>query len=155
MRYCLLCNVYSTKFLSLQPFASQGFILEGFPRTRADAEILVSNGFYFDAAVNLKVLPEVACQRLLPKFRQEQQERLAKSENPAERGGMNEESLRLSLIDAIEKDINQLADVISLFQSLSVAIPVIEIDANKYIRPVTATLRAKLAPLAVDVGLYI
>ena len=129
--------------------------MEGFPRTRADAEILVSNGFHFDVAVNLKVLPEVACQRLLPKFRQEQLERLAKSENPAEKGGMNEESLRLSLFDSIEKDINQSADVISLIQSLSVAIPVIEIDASKYIRPVAATLRAKLAPLTVDVGLSI
>jgi hypothetical protein len=126
--------------------------LEGFPNTRADAEILVSNGFYFDAAVHLKVLPEVACQRLLPKFRQEQEERLAKSANPTERGGMNEESLKLTLIDAIEKDVNQSAEVISLFQSLSVAPPIIEIDANKYIRPVAANLKAKLAPLTADVG---
>ena len=52
-----------------------------------------------------------------------------------------------------EKEISQITEVLSTLESLA-TIPVVEIDANRYVRPVMATLKEKLAPWTQDVFFY-
>ena len=50
-----------------------------------------------------------------------------------------------------EKEISQISEIVSVLQGLS-TIPVIEIDANRFIRPLVSSIKRELAFLTEDVS---
>jgi adenylate kinase family enzyme len=49
----------------LQPYRSRGFILEGFPRSKMEAETLIKSGYHVDVCVVMKIDDDVAVRRYL------------------------------------------------------------------------------------------
>jgi adenylate kinase family enzyme len=47
-----------------EPYASKGFILEGFPQNRMDVETMIRNQFLVDAFIDLKVASETCAKRI-------------------------------------------------------------------------------------------
>jgi adenylate kinase family enzyme len=47
-----------------EPYASKGFILEGFPQNRMDVETMIRNQFLVDAFIDLKVTSETCAKRI-------------------------------------------------------------------------------------------
>ncbi|RKO94807.1 hypothetical protein BDK51DRAFT_30962 [Blyttiomyces helicus] len=155
-----------------KPYVTSGFLLEGFPRTKIETDVLIKNNFHFDAYVVFNVDPEVAARRLLPKRKEELQLAIdaARAGKPeidpivlaAQRFGkkMAQEEIEEAdredaippnqeIIDEmssnIERDISRIMEVCMTFESMC-PIPQIDIDANKCPRPVISDIRKKLKP---------
>ncbi|KAI9344788.1 hypothetical protein DFJ73DRAFT_626763, partial [Zopfochytrium polystomum] len=148
-----------------QPYASKGFILEGFPRTKVEAEVLVKHSLHVDAFVVLKIEPEVAAKRIIAERLREAKNRFHSALNLTQKDASSEaarkqlqESERAltqlddkqaelmdELMDMIEKENMRVQDVISTVEGTGLA-PVIEIDCNRCVRPVIRNLKDRLKP---------
>ena len=53
-----------------------------------------------------------------------------------------------------EMEINQISEIVPAIQGISL-IPIIEIDANRFIRPVVSSIKRELAYLTGEVGFYL
>ncbi|KAJ3195085.1 adenylate kinase [Irineochytrium annulatum] len=53
-----------TSLFKREPYASKGFMLEGFPRTKVDLEVLMKHNLLVDGFVNLNVEPDIAAKRI-------------------------------------------------------------------------------------------
>ncbi|KAJ3282849.1 adenylate kinase [Borealophlyctis nickersoniae] len=149
-----------------EPYASRGFLMEGFPRTKLETEVLLKHNFHVDAFVVMKIEPEVAAHRRLPEHRKRAEEgylaRAAEEgqkgeagggrgkrkddDDEDEEGGMpSDEDLMDELMEMTEKENSLVTEVTVTLDSLC-SIPLLQIDANHCQRPVAASLRKALKP---------
>ncbi|KAI9209033.1 uncharacterized protein BJ171DRAFT_418965 [Polychytrium aggregatum] len=155
----ILYKIGKSLFLD-EPYASSGFVLEGFPRSKMEYEIMVKHGFHFDAYINMKLDPSVGAKRLLAIKTKAQDEKLryfrrqldAADDSgtlPPEEDSLEEFSetygsrLGTELVSLVEKETSKVAEVVSAVETVAVT-PIVEIDANKCSRPVIADMRMQL-----------
>ncbi|KAI8807242.1 hypothetical protein BJ742DRAFT_317871 [Cladochytrium replicatum] len=143
------------KYLYYQsPYNSRGFILEGFPRNKSEAEVMLKEGFHVDACVVFQVDPEVAARRQLTLLRQQallraqalegnMNELYTRTTNKLDR--MSDEDLQEMFTETSEREAVGITEVTGTFEAMS-SIPIVDIDANKFTRPVVAQLKALLKP---------
>ncbi|KAJ1563072.1 hypothetical protein HK405_002891 [Cladochytrium tenue] len=135
-----------------EPHATKGFILEGFPRTKMEAEVIVKHNLLPDAVVVLKVEPEVAAKRVLAKKTKELQNDFHNalrrlddaSLSPEEAQEAKTESLKAKakladfeeqpdliddFMDTVDKENMRVQDVISTLEGVGAA-TIVEVDCN-------------------------
>ncbi|KAJ3218873.1 adenylate kinase [Dinochytrium kinnereticum] len=156
-----------TYLFQKEPYASKGFLLEGFPRTKVEAEVLIKHNLFVDAFVNLTVEPDLAAKRIFrdihsaviaAKNRLKEAEAiygiesleyataLNEKEEEEKKIAKSEDELMEELTDLAEKENMRVSEVISSVDG-NWSVPIIELDGTKCIRPVVASLRQKLKPI--------
>ncbi|KAJ3412083.1 adenylate kinase [Chytridiales sp. JEL 0842] len=154
-----------TSLFTKEPFASQGFLLEGFPRTKVEAEVLIKHNLHVDAIVVLKVDSDIAAKRMLAQLRERArliQQKVADmtAAHGAESAQAKEaiaaaESIMASLqkphdellddmTESVEKENIRVQEVVGFVEG-AWTVPVIDADCNKCARPVISGLKQKLA----------
>ncbi|KAJ3316654.1 adenylate kinase, partial [Blyttiomyces sp. JEL0837] len=156
-----------TSLFTEEPFVSKGFILEGFPRTKVEAEVLIKHNLHVDAFVALRVDSDVAAKRIISERTKDSKKAKAEALSAlANAGDVADESLKNQLkeaekaldhienqtdevteelIDKIEKENLRISEVIGAVDGFW-TVPVIEIDCNKFARPVIGTMKKMLRP---------
>ncbi|ORY47443.1 P-loop containing nucleoside triphosphate hydrolase protein [Rhizoclosmatium globosum] len=148
-----------TSLFKKEPYASKGFLLEGFPRTKVEAEVVVKHNLYVDAVVVLRIDAEVAAHRMMSERKKELKAKrdAAKKTYQSVKSDKNftalesvlkeiknleehESEILDTFLDIVDKDNMRIGDATSTFES-SWTVPIIEIDCNKCIRPVLGSLK--------------
>ncbi|KAJ3325576.1 adenylate kinase [Boothiomyces sp. JEL0866] len=130
-----------------EPYASKGFLLEGFPANKADLDTITKHFIFPDAFVFLKAESEIAAKRKLPFKMQEleilEQKRLdeiklipAEEFDPDSEKHMSlllpEEKIIEDLMTKVEQENIQLTDFQNSLESLGV-VPEFTRDTNHYL----------------------
>ncbi|KAJ3312582.1 adenylate kinase [Boothiomyces sp. JEL0838] len=147
-----------------EPYASKGFLLEGFPSNKADLDTITKHFIFPDAFVFLKSESEIAAKRKLPFKVKEldflEQKRLeelklipAEEFDPESEKNISllvpEEKIMEDLMTKVEQENIQLTDFQNSLESLGV-VPVIPVSTSRCFRPTMATIdERKLCPVAL------
>ncbi|KAJ3018566.1 UNVERIFIED_CONTAM: adenylate kinase [Siphonaria sp. JEL0065] len=149
-----------TSLFKKEPYASKGFLLEGFPRTKAEAEVVVKHNMHIDGVVLLRIDPEVAAHRIMTEKKKDLKAKrneaksllrvnsgntkaaaqLAAAEAEIKKMDGQEMEMYDFYLDSVDKENLRIGDVTGTFES-AWQVPIIEIDCNKCIRPVLGSLR--------------
>ncbi|KAI9101243.1 hypothetical protein DFS34DRAFT_592129 [Phlyctochytrium arcticum] len=152
----IICDILRTLFqeearlrqnLTSFPYASQGFILEHFPRSKLEIETMLKNNFCVDAFVNFVADAEIAARRVVSKMKKDGTF-VSKGGDSKDKGDDDEPDSSEELetyIEDIDKEVSRITEIVSTIESIG-DIPIIEIDASKTRRPVFAALKEKLRP---------
>ncbi|KAI8854450.1 hypothetical protein BC829DRAFT_439159 [Chytridium lagenaria] len=153
-----------TYLFQREPYASKGFLLEGFPRTKVEAEVLMKHNLFVDAFVNLMVEPDMAAKRMMRDFqssavkvkarRAEMEEKygvdsheakmaMKEEEEVVQRMARQDDEIMEEFIDIAEKENMRVSEVIGSVDG-NWSVPIIELDGSKCIRPVVSSLKKKL-----------
>ncbi|TPX41691.1 adenylate kinase [Synchytrium endobioticum] len=124
-----LVDLVSTLYTK-EPYASQGFGLLGFPRSKTDIDCLFAAGLYPDAIINLRVDAETSARRLLG-------ERKMEIVNDDQEAAMREE-----LLATAENVLNSLSEAVGSIEPSPVLM--IHTDCNRVLRPILASLKVDL-----------
>ncbi|KNE60249.1 hypothetical protein AMAG_05663 [Allomyces macrogynus ATCC 38327] len=124
------------------PFAQRGFILEGFPRFKAEAEGLVERGWFPDGFITFRIDPGIIVERLLPVYLKD---------NPhlesikAEEGDEDNpiDTLKQDLAAMAEKDLAEIDDIVAALETYS--LPCVEVNAARCQRVILNTITTRLA----------
>ncbi|KAJ3351006.1 adenylate kinase [Allomyces javanicus] len=124
------------------PYAQRGFILEGFPRFKAEAEALVERGWFPDGFITLRIDPGIIVERLLPVYLKD---------NPhlesikAEEGDEDNpiDTLKQDLAATAEKDLAEIDDIVVALETYS--LPCVEVNAARCQRVVLNMITTRLA----------
>jgi adenylate kinase family enzyme/YHS domain-containing protein len=161
------------KLYTEEPYVSDGFILENFPRTSLEAQTLINNNYVADMVIYLKIETEQAVTRLLPgrikmeeeKFKQRTLNKNIKdpkksdeSDESGESGGIEddesekdefpenpEEFYSDELNEECEKESGRINEIISAIESFSL-IPINEVEAGRCLRPIIYRIKKLLRP---------
>ncbi|KAH6571770.1 hypothetical protein BASA50_001642 [Batrachochytrium salamandrivorans] len=159
----ILLKIFSSIFVQ-EPYASKGYLIEGFPYTKIDLETTIKGGYMPDAFVILSVDAEIATKRAINSRKSsmvnsikvpaaQMNQELDNTNN----FGIHNDPQTIEPIDSIVPDDElfetimskikneslQISDL-SGFISESDIVPVIEIDTSTCIRPILALLQRKL-----------
>ncbi|KAJ3273051.1 adenylate kinase [Terramyces sp. JEL0728] len=142
-----------------EPYASKGFLLEGFPGNKADLDTITKHLIFPDAFVFLKSESEIAAKRKLP-FKVKELERLEderiaelKLIPPEELDPESEKNTSLlvpeekiieDLMTKVEQENIQLTDFQNSLESTGI-VPVIPVSTSRCFRPTMATIDEKLS----------
>ncbi|KAI9142319.1 hypothetical protein BKA69DRAFT_1124009 [Paraphysoderma sedebokerense] len=128
-----------------EPYASKGFFLEGFPRSKTEADTILKLGYYADAVIAMRTDNENIMKRLiaaalnddpyLASYNADSEE----EENPIK-------TLKDDIVVNAEREIASLEGAIIAMDE-SRLIEVIEIDANKCPRAAYANALTRLKPI--------
>ncbi|KAJ3357640.1 adenylate kinase [Entophlyctis luteolus] len=148
-----------------EPYASHGFLLEGFPRSKVEAEVVVKHNMHVDAVVILRIEADVAAHRIISEKRKDAKVKrdtaaIELKANPNNKSALEclavaEKELKVfsdedgamfeEFFDIVQKENLHISDAISTFES-SWQVPLIEIDCNKCLRPVLGSLKKNCKP---------
>ncbi|KAJ3094596.1 adenylate kinase [Phlyctochytrium planicorne] len=155
----LIVQDLATFLFQKEPYASKGFLLEGFPRTKVEAEVLIKHNLFVDAFINISVEPDVAAKRIvkdlqnavkaakenvlnaLKNFGEDHPNTLEARNAEAEalkRFSRPADEILEELIDTAEKENMRVSEVVSSVEG-NWTVPVIELDGGKCIRPRKST----------------
>ncbi|KAI8841516.1 hypothetical protein BJ741DRAFT_529480 [Chytriomyces cf. hyalinus JEL632] len=160
----LIEDIVSSLF-KREPYATKGFLLEGFPRTKADAEVVVKHNLHIDAVVVLRIDSEVAAKRIM---HEKKKDALASKReasailtvNPNDKRALesltnadleikrlqdHEADLFDDLVSSVDKGNMRVSDAVSSFEN-AWQVPIIEIDCNKCLRPMIGSLKRQCVP---------
>ncbi|KAL7752542.1 hypothetical protein RI367_002076 [Sorochytrium milnesiophthora] len=117
-------RVFLSDLFTKEPYASRGFVLEGFPRTHQELSIMFKIGHYVDGIIGIKVEPGVILKRVLPSHLQEKYvlkdvpALLSMSENTPEEEDNPLQTLKDDIVAAAEKEIAALEDLVAAAESM-------------------------------------
>ncbi|KAI8608195.1 hypothetical protein BC830DRAFT_1156309 [Chytriomyces sp. MP71] len=161
----ILIEDIMTSLFKKEPYVSKGFLLEGFPRTKADAEVVVKHNMHIDAVIVLRIEAELAAKRILSEKKKEVMQRkkdakvaleqdefstkasltLMEADADLKKLQDHENDLLDEYIDLVDKGNMRVGDAVSTFES-SWQVPIIEIDCNKCLRPMIGSLKRQCMP---------
>lgn len=136
-----LVNELSLSLFKVEPWCRTGFIAENFPRSKANAEYLQKQGLSVDVAINLKIESDVLCNRIIRERRVKNAVELAQNSQQ-----ISDEEIKAEIdeiYERIDKQMIKVNEVITVLESNG-TIPVIEVDASRFLRPISAELNEKL-----------
>ncbi|KAJ3138794.1 adenylate kinase [Physocladia obscura] len=159
----ILAEVIMTSLFKIEPYASNGFLIEGFPRTKVEAEVVVKHNMYIDAVIVLRIDADVAVKRIVFEKKKDAKAKKIEAEETLKKNPLNpkavanfalaqsnvkkynESAVYGELLDVVEKENNRISDVVNTFEN-SWQVPLIEIDCNKCLRPIIGNLKKNLIP---------
>jgi len=153
------------KLYTEEPYLTDGFILENFPRSQSEAQILIKNNFAFDMIIHLKIEPDEAATRLLPgkikleeeKFKQkgltkEKAEAKGNKNNENDNEDENdefpedpEEFYSEELTEECEKESGRINEILTAFENYSL-VSVNEVEAGRCLRPIIFRIKKLIRP---------
>ncbi|KAJ3092712.1 adenylate kinase [Quaeritorhiza haematococci] len=142
----VVLDVLQTLF-GQEPYKSRGFILEGFPRSKLETDLLIKHGFHVDALVVLKVDSQLLANRILKMSEKKSANRAqAVSDGKAEEEEEVDDMAMLDeYTDNVDKEATRIQEVVASIEALC-PVPVIELDANRCLRPIIGTLKQAMKP---------
>ncbi|KAL5034512.1 hypothetical protein BDV3_004075 [Batrachochytrium dendrobatidis] len=151
----IMTDVFEYLF-TLEPYVSKGFLLEGFPQTKQDLDVVIKKNYALDAFVMFQVSPEIAAKRVMrakktglnlsnknddQKIVVDKNAQLPLSENEPQE--ISDEELFGELMSSAEKENEQFSEYLTILSNARPA-PTIEVNASKNLRPILAFLERKL-----------